>query len=39
MTQGGLVARELAPGVTFAELQKKTGAKLDLANDWRPISV
>jgi 3-oxoadipate CoA-transferase beta subunit len=39
VTQGGLVARELAPGVTFAELQKKTGAKLDLANDWRPISV
>ncbi len=35
----GLVARELAPGVSFAELQAKTGAKLDLANDWRPVSV
>jgi 3-oxoadipate CoA-transferase beta subunit len=37
--QSGLVARELAPGVSFAELQAKTGAKLDLANDWRPVSV
>ncbi len=39
VTPAGLVARELAPGVNFAELQNKTGAKLDLANDWRPISV
>jgi 3-oxoacid CoA-transferase B subunit len=39
VTPGGLVARELAPGIDFADLQKKTGAKLDLANDWRPISV
>ena len=37
--QSGLVARELAPGVSFAELKAKTGAKLDLANDWRPVSV
>jgi 3-oxoadipate CoA-transferase beta subunit len=37
--QSGLVARELAPGVSFAELQAKTGARLDLANDWRPVSV
>jgi 3-oxoadipate CoA-transferase beta subunit len=39
ITPGGLVAREVAPGVSFAELQAKTGAKLDLANDWRTISV
>jgi 3-oxoacid CoA-transferase B subunit len=39
VTQGGLVARELAPGVPFAEVQAKTGAKLDLANDWRTISA
>lgn len=39
VTQSGLVARELAPGLSFAELQGKTGAKLDLANDWRPVSV
>lgn len=39
VTASGLIARELAPGVSFAELQGKTGAKLDLANDWRPVSV
>ncbi|MBL8807401.1 MAG: 3-oxoacid CoA-transferase subunit B [Rhodospirillales bacterium] len=39
VTPSGLVARELAPGVDFPDLQSKTGAKLDLANDWRPISV
>ncbi|MBI3506913.1 MAG: 3-oxoacid CoA-transferase subunit B [Proteobacteria bacterium] len=39
VTPAGLVARELAPGLSFAELQQKTGAKLDLANDWRPISI
>lgn len=39
VTQSGLVARELAPGVSFAELQGKTAAKLDLANDWKPVSV
>jgi len=39
VTPGGLVAREVAPGITFAELQAKTGAKLDLANDWRTISA
>ncbi|MBL8832154.1 MAG: 3-oxoacid CoA-transferase subunit B [Rhodospirillales bacterium] len=39
VTPSGLVARELAPGLSFAELQGKTGAKLDLANDWKPVSV
>lgn len=39
ITPDGLVAREIAPGISFAELQAKTGAKLDLANDWRTISV
>lgn len=39
VTPAGLVAREIAPGVEFTDLQNKTGAKLDLANDWRPISV
>jgi 3-oxoacid CoA-transferase B subunit len=39
VTPAGLVAREVAPGIPFAELQAKTGAKLDLANDWRTISV
>jgi len=39
VTPSGLVARELAPGLSFTELQGKTGAKLDLANDWKPVSV
>jgi hypothetical protein len=28
----------MVPGLEFEELQKKTGARLRLANDWRPIS-
>ena len=39
VTPDGLVVREMAPGLEFAELEKKTGAKLRLANDWRIIAV
>ena len=35
----GLVVREMAPGLEFAELKNQTGAKLRLANDWRVIAV
>jgi acyl CoA:acetate/3-ketoacid CoA transferase beta subunit len=35
----GLVVREMAPGLEFAELKKQTSAKLRLANDWRVIEV
>ena len=37
VTPDGLIVREMAPGLEFEELQKKTGAKLTLANDWRAI--
>lgn len=37
VTPEGLLVREMVPGLDFAELQKKTGARLRLANDWRPI--
>jgi len=39
VTPEGLLVREMVPGLEFDELQKKTGARLRLANDWRPISV
>ena len=39
VTQDGLVVREMVPGLEFSELQKKTGAALRLANDWRTIQV
>ena len=39
VTKDGLVAREMAPGLDFADLQRQTGAALRLANDWRPIEV
>jgi len=39
VTQDGLVVREMAPGLEFGELQKKTGAGLRLANDWRTVQV
>jgi 3-oxoadipate CoA-transferase, beta subunit len=39
VTDDGLVVREMAPGLEFDELQRKTGAKLRLANDWRTIEV
>ena len=37
VTPDGLMVREMAPGLEFNELQDKTGAKLQLANDWRVI--
>jgi 3-oxoacid CoA-transferase B subunit len=37
VTPEGLLVREMVPGLDFEELQKKTGARLRLANDWRPI--
>ncbi len=39
VTDDGLIVREMAPGLEFEELQRKTGAKLMLANDWRAIEV
>jgi 3-oxoadipate CoA-transferase beta subunit len=39
VTPDGLMVREMAPGLEFTELQDKTGAKLQLANDWRVIQV
>jgi 3-oxoadipate CoA-transferase beta subunit len=39
VTADGLLVREMAPGLEFAELKKQTGAKLRLANDWRVIEV
>jgi 3-oxoadipate CoA-transferase, beta subunit len=39
VTADGLVVREMAPGLEFAELKKQTSAKLRLANDWRVIEV
>ena len=35
----GLMVREMAPELQFDELQRKTGANLQLANDWRVIRV
>jgi 3-oxoacid CoA-transferase B subunit len=37
VTPEGLLVREMVPGLEFEDLQKKTGARLRLANDWRPI--
>jgi len=39
VTPDGLVVREMAPGLEFAELKKQTGARLRLANDWHVIEV
>src|SRR3954469_10859941 len=39
VTHDGLLVREIVPGLEFAELQRKTGAKLRLANDWRAIAI
>ena len=33
----GMIVREIIDGVSFNELQDRTGAKLTLANDWRPL--
>ena len=37
VTNDGLLVREMVPGLEFEDLQRKTGARLRLANDWRPI--
>ncbi len=37
VTDDGLLVREMAPGLDFEELQKRTGARLRLANDWKAI--
>jgi 3-oxoadipate CoA-transferase, beta subunit len=39
VTEGGLVVREMAPGLDFADLQRKSGARLRLADDWQTIEV
>ncbi len=39
VTASGLVAREVAEGVSFDALQNATGAKLTLANDWKKLTV
>ncbi len=39
VTDDGLVVREMVQGLEFDELQRKTGAKLRLANDWRTINA
>ena len=39
VTADGLLVREMAPGLEFAELQRQTEATLRLANDWRPVGV
>ena len=38
VTNDGLLVREMVAGLEFEELQRRTGARLRLANDWRPIS-
>jgi 3-oxoacid CoA-transferase subunit B len=39
ITPGGLVLKEIAPGHTFEEVQKLTGAKLKPAADLKPMPV
>jgi 3-oxoadipate CoA-transferase beta subunit len=39
VSDDGLIVREMVQGLEFDELQRKTGAKLRLANDWRTISI
>jgi 3-oxoadipate CoA-transferase beta subunit len=36
-TGDGMVVREIVDGMTFNELQDRTGAKLTLANDWTAL--
>ena len=38
-TGDGMVVREMLDGMGFEELQDRTGAKLRLANDWKPLTV
>jgi 3-oxoadipate CoA-transferase, beta subunit len=37
VTPQGMLAREIAEGLSFADLQARTGATLTLANDCRPL--
>jgi 3-oxoacid CoA-transferase B subunit len=39
VTDEGLVVREIVPGLDLAGLQARTGARLGLARDWRPLEV
>jgi 3-oxoacid CoA-transferase B subunit len=39
VTPEGLLVREMVEALAFDELQEKTGARLRLANDWRPIAI
>jgi 3-oxoacid CoA-transferase B subunit len=34
----GLLVREIIPGMDFEALQARTGARLRLANDWKPLN-
>lgn len=36
-TSDGMMVHEIVDGMTFKELQDRTGAKLTLANDWKPL--
>jgi 3-oxoadipate CoA-transferase beta subunit len=38
-TAGGMVVREMIEGLTFAELRERTGARLSLADDWKPLTA
>jgi 3-oxoadipate CoA-transferase, beta subunit len=38
-TGDGMVVREMIDGLGFDELQDRTGAKLRLANDWKPLET
>jgi 3-oxoadipate CoA-transferase beta subunit len=38
-TGDGMVVREMVDGLGFDELQDRTGAKLRLANDWKPLET
>ena len=39
MTDDGLAVREMLDGLDFADLQGKVEARLQLANDWRPLTA
>ena len=39
VTDDGLAVREMLDGLDFAQLQGKVEARLQLANDWRPLTA
>lgn len=39
VTEGGLVVREMVPGLTLEQLQEMTEPKLTLAEDWKELVV